>query len=91
VISIVEEYPKNSGLDLFYLYFWYFHGYHTDHHCLLFRRYINSKKLKKNQRMAKARKEGKPRRNRKNWLKNEKRVLENINVLKKLAVDNTGS
>jgi hypothetical protein len=41
--------------------------------------------------MAKARKEGKPRRNRKNWLKNEKRVLENIQVLKKLASPNTES
>lgn len=41
--------------------------------------------------MAKARKEGKPRGNRKNWLKNEKRVLENIQVLKKLASPNTES
>ncbi len=34
--------------------------------------------------MAKARKEGKPRRNRKNWLKNMKRIEMNNEVLKKI-------
>jgi hypothetical protein len=40
--------------------------------------------------MAKARKEGKPRRNRNNWLKNERRITENILVLKKLISENQG-
>jgi hypothetical protein len=34
--------------------------------------------------MAKARKEGNPRRNRKNWLKNMKRIEMNNEVLKKI-------
>jgi len=34
--------------------------------------------------MAKAKKEGKPRRNRKNWLKNIKRITQNNEVLKKI-------
>ena len=35
--------------------------------------------------MAKARKEGKPTRNRKNWTKSNKRIARNIEVLKSLA------
>jgi len=35
--------------------------------------------------MAKARKEGKPNRNRKNWAKNNKRIARNIEVLKSLS------
>jgi hypothetical protein len=35
--------------------------------------------------MAKARKEGTKRRNRKNWTKNNKRISKNIEVLKSLS------
>jgi len=35
--------------------------------------------------MAKARKEGKPTRNRKNWTKNNKRIARNVEVLKSLS------
>ena len=34
--------------------------------------------------MAKARKEGKPKRNRKNWVKNNKRIIQNYKVLREL-------